>query len=272
MRVRLSLIVLVIFFVLPLVWAEDDASFFAFTLKQLPEELWKEYRDLNEKENWYAEYRDSDQMLAVKLVQLVYINKSRARYKAPPVRLDILASRVANRMCREASENNFRGHWNMRGEKPYHRYAFAGGLDHVSENASSRWSSAPFEKTLSNYVIFMAKGHDQFMAEQAPNDGHKRNCIDKEHNYVGLGAYIHNNQFRYYEEFIDRHLEFVSVKTAAQVGESFSIKVKPLRRDQFVYALIAYFEDFPRPMTPAQINGKGSYPDFTSNQAVSLWP
>ena len=45
--------------------------------------------------------------------------------------LDILASRVANMQSREAAANRFSGHWNMRGEKPYHRYAFAGGVDHV---------------------------------------------------------------------------------------------------------------------------------------------
>ena len=56
------------------------------------------------------------------------------------VKLDILASRVANKMCREAAENNFIGHWNLAGEKPYHRYAFAGGYDHVSENAFGEWS------------------------------------------------------------------------------------------------------------------------------------
>ena len=137
------------------------------------------------------------------ITQVAYINKSRKRYKAQQVKLDILASRVANRMCREACENNFRGHWNMRGEKPYHRYALAGGLDHVAENASAKWSSREFDKNLAIYADFMKQAHDRFMAEKAPRDGHKRNCIRKQHNFVGLGTYLYKNQFRYYEEFID---------------------------------------------------------------------
>ena len=36
--------------------------------------------------------------------------------------------------------------------------------------------------------------------------------------------------------------------------------------------MIVYFEDFPRPMTAAQINGMGRYRDFTSDKAVSLGP
>jgi len=32
------------------------------------------------------------------------------------VKLDILASRVANQMARKSAENNFTGHWNLAGE------------------------------------------------------------------------------------------------------------------------------------------------------------
>jgi len=99
--------------------------------------LLAEYERLNRKENRYRDWQDYKAMLAVKLHQIDFINQNRARYGAGPVRLDILASRVANRMALEAAKGNFHGHFNLRGEKPYHRYAFAGGQDHVSENASS---------------------------------------------------------------------------------------------------------------------------------------
>ncbi len=54
----------------------------------------------------------------------------------------------------------------------------------------------------------MNSAHQQFMNEQAPYDGHKKNCINKFHNFVGIGHYLTENQFRYYEEFIDRYLDF----------------------------------------------------------------
>jgi hypothetical protein len=264
-------------FVLSLVFslvrvAGDDSQFFRQLLQQIPADKWEEYRVLNNEETRYAEYKDPDQMLAVKLVQLAYINRSRSRYNAPPLELDILASRVANRMSKEACEQNFSGHWNTRGEKPYHRYAFAGGVDHVLENSATKWSSGSFNRELSTYLAFMKEGHDHFMAEKAPYDGHKQNCINKFHTHVGIGTYIYSNQFRYYEEFVDRYLDFVSYKTSVSKDEAFDLLIKPLDPNHHVYAVVVYYEPFPKPMTPAQLNRKGGYPDFTSQQALSLWP
>ncbi len=234
--------------------------------------IFAEYKRLNNSEHRYNDYRDSDEMLRLKLAQLDYINRSRARYGAQSVRLDILASRVANRMAREACTENFTGHWNTRGEKPYHRYAFAGGLDHVSENASAKWSSAPFSNSPQTYSDFMRESHDRFMSEVAPNDGHKRNCIDKLHNFVGIGVHILDKQFRYYEEYIDRYLDFVDVTRDVGIREKFTVTVRPVREGLHVFAVMAYYEAFPTPMKPAQINRRGSYRDYSGVTAVSLWP
>jgi len=238
----------------------------------ISQEMFNEYKVLNEKETRYVEYKDSDDMLMAKLVQLNYINKSRAKYKAPPVRLDMLASRVANRISKEACEQGFEGHWNTRGEKPYHRYAFAGGVDHVSENVYAVWTSGILDPSPENYVDFMHKGHDGFMAEKAPQDGHKRNCIDPDHNFVGIGCYMTSHRFRYYEEFIDRYIDFIDVKKKVNAGQEFSITLKPITPIKHICAVIVYYEPFPEPMTPAQINETTSYPDFTSDVELSLGP
>src|SRR5664280_672241 len=162
------------------------------------------YVELNEKEQRLIDFKDTEESLKLKLVQLGVINKSRMKHNALPVKLDILASRVANKMCREAAEDGYIGHWNMAGEEPYLRYAFAGGYDHVSENAYGEWSSDNYNVSLTGAL--MKSGHDKFMAERAPNDGHIQNIIDKSHNWVGIGLFITGRQFRYYEEFIDRYL------------------------------------------------------------------
>ena len=82
-------------------------------------------------------------------------------------------------MCREAAENNYISHWNLAGEKPYHRYAFAGGYDHVSENAYREWTTGNYNNSHSEIFKKMESGHGSFMSERAPNDGHKKNIIDK---------------------------------------------------------------------------------------------
>ena len=227
------------------------------------------YIKLNDNEQRLIEFKDDNESLKLKLMQLDNINTSRKRYNASPVKLDILASRAANKMCREAAENNFVGHWNTAGEKPYHRYAFAGGYDHVSENAFGEWSSDNY--TLSNSIIcsMMKSGHDKFMAERSPNDGHKKTVIEKSHNYVGIGFYLSGKQFRYYEEFIDRYLEFENIPSELKIDEPGSITVKTNNKN-FLYFLVIYYEKFPQALLPAQISKKGSYADFTNEEFKNI--
>jgi uncharacterized protein YkwD len=227
------------------------------------------YTDLNNKEVRLNDFKDNEQALSLKLKQLDVINKSRKRHRVSPVKLDILASRIANRMCREAAENGYVSHWNLAGEKPYLRYAFAGGYDHVSENAYGEWSSGKIGSSDKELSGMMAAGHGSFMAERAPNDGHKKNIIDKSHNYVGLGFYATDNQFRYYEEFIDRYFGFENIPSGLKVNESGSITVRTSGTG-YLYFLIAYREKFPVPLTVAQLKKTGSYQDYSNEEYLKL--
>lgn len=220
------------------------------------------YKQLNDKELRLIEFSDNDEALILKLSQLEVINASRNRYKAPPVSLDILASRVANKQCREAAENKYLSHWNLAGEKPYMRYAFAGGFDHVSENAFGGWTGGIYDKGPETIASMMEQGHNGFMSERAPNDGHKQNIIEKSHNYVGLGYYITDKEFRYYEEFIDRYVKFISVPGELKVNERSTLTVDT-EGNSFLYFITIYYEDFPKPMKQTQLTKTGSYPDFT---------
>lgn len=227
------------------------------------------YTRLNNDEKRLGEFRDDEQSLWLKLRQLEVINSSRKRYGARPVQLDILASRVANKMSREAAENNYVGHWDLAGEKPYQRYAFAGGYDHVSENAFGEWTSGKYDQSESSVLSLMRMGHDSFMSERAPNDGHKKNIIGKDHNFVGIGYFVTGNQFRYYEEFIDRYLQFENIPSEVKAGEKTSITVKTDGK-RYLYFLVAYYEKFLSPMTPKEITKKGSYSDFSKDEYLQI--
>jgi len=229
----------------------------------------KNYLKLNESESRLTEFKDDEEALKLKLIQLDIINKSRKRSNAQPVKLDILASRVANKMCKEAAENNYVGHWNMAGEKPYHRYASAGGYDHISENAFGELTTDRYVNSPSTISEMMKKGHDSFMSERAPADRHKKNIIDKSHNYVGIGFYLSRNQFRYYEEFIDRYFEFKDIPGEVKVDEPCSITVKT-EGENFLYYLIIYREKFPQVLTPSQIIKKGSYEDYSNEEYLKI--
>jgi uncharacterized protein YkwD len=224
---------------------------------------------LNESELRLVEYKDNEEAIKLKLTQLRIINKSRKKYGAGEVKLDILASRVANKMCKEAAENKYISHWNLNGEKPYHRYAFAGGADHISENAFGEWSSRPYDTSFAGISEMMAKGHGSFMAERSPRDGHKKNIIDKMHNNVGIGFYVTKNDFRYYEEFIDRYFEFENIPAAVKVNEQSGITVKTIG-NYFLYYIIIFREKVPVPMNVAQLKRTGSYTDYSNEEYLII--
>jgi uncharacterized protein YkwD len=228
------------------------------------------YLKQNDSELRLSEFKDTPGALKLKIAQLDIINKSRKKYNADPVKLDILASRVANKMSKDAAENNYTGHWNMAGEKPYHRYGLAGGYDHISENAFGEWSSEIYQVNDEKISSLMKTGHASFMSERSPNDGHKKNIIEKSHNYVGIGFCLKEKQFRYYEEFIDRYFEFENIPSEVRAGEPLSITLKTDGRS-FLYFLIVYYEKFPSPLTPVQISRKGSYNDFTDKEYKTLF-
>ena len=232
----------------------------------------EKYKKLNEIELRLVEFKDNDEALKLKLDQLELINKSRKKSNASPVKLDILASRVANKMSKESAENEYLGHWNLAGEEPYLRYAFAGGYDHVSENVYGEWSSDNYIVSSQTIGSKMKTGHEKFMAERSPNDGHKVNIIDKSHNFAGIGFYLSGKQFRYYEEFIDRYLTFENIPAEVKTGNQFTITVKT-NGQSFLYYMIIYRENWPQPFTPSQISKKGSYRDYTNEitKEMTAW-
>lgn len=206
------------------------ALFFILTTISLGSELdslFAHYSKLNEIELRLVDFKDSPEVLRIKIEHLSYINASRKKRKLSELELDILACRVANKMAKEASDGKFWGHWNTRGEKPYHRYHLAGGIDHVNENAYAYWSTEKTTKTLEQASEFMRMGHDSFMSEKAPNDGHKKNILTPAHNFVGIGYAFSDNNFRYYEEFIDRYCQFeLATSNTYEVKKELQLSVK----------------------------------------------
>lgn len=224
----------------------------------------------NEREKRLAEYKDNETTLKLKLEVLDLINENRARHGVSALRLDILASRVASKTASEASKGDYYGHWNLRGEKPYHRYAFAGGMDHVMENASMIQGGGPMTKDYAQVLSFIKKMHMLMYNETPPNDGHRRNILMPSHTHAGLGFSMIENRFRYYELFVDRYLEFDAAPAAVKVGEKVPVSGRVAVPGYGVFFATVYYEPFPEPMTPSQLRGMGGYPDFTNARAANL--
>jgi hypothetical protein len=225
------------------------------------------------------EYKDSERMIRLKLRQVDNINGYRRQYGVPEVKLDLLSSRVENKQAREAAENDYIGHVNMNGYKPYMRYGLAGGTDHISENAFRTSGYGPdsgSEKDcLANdaqILAAMKDGLDSFMGE-GPGGGHHDNVVEESHNYVGLGFHCTDKyNAAYYEGFIDRYIAFDNFKRDLQVEESIVISGRVIPEDTGAYSVIVYYERFPSKMTHSMINARSFYNDYSSETYLSLWP
>ena len=230
--------------------------------------LFLHYKQLNDSESSMEEYKDSDEALLAKLNQLEIINASRKKHRAKPVELDIFASRVTNKTCKDACDYKYVGHWNVQGEKPYHRYGLNGGLDHISENASGRFGNISATENQGSIEQMMKDLHGLFMAEKAPHDGHKTNVIEKVHNYVGIGYYVVDGRFCYYEEFIDRYLDFTDVPDQVSVNQQFTLNFQTKSGQNNVKYIRINYEPLPQKMSPLQIQRKGSYKDYTKKYSL----
>lgn len=155
-------------------------------------------------------YRDSRTDLVLKLINLQSINTDRAKYKKPPVKLNLLASRLANKISSDAIKGEYFSHWNLAGEKPYHRWGKLNQKSHISENTYTFQQSSDIRQ--SQILSLMARGESLFINEKAPYDGHKKNILKPYHTSVGLGYAAEENQFRYNQEFVSELLEDVYVK------------------------------------------------------------
>lgn len=227
---------------------------------------------LNNAETRLNAYKDSPEVLAVKLRQLKAINQSRRAHGISPVLLDILACRVANQLVLESVRHKFMGHYNARGEPPYLRFALAGGTDHVEENVASIETTGLIPQHIDSTLRYLTLMHGEFMAEKAPHDSHRKNCLNPFHTHVGLGWAKGTHQMVYCENFIDRYLLFEPFDSVAKVDAEFSIRFKPIAAKQKPYFVRIYFLPKPKPLTPAQINSRESYPDFTNEEVLNLGP
>lgn len=215
------------------------------------------------------EYKDSEQVLQIKLENLQRINQARRQQGLAPVRLDLLASRVANKHCQEMVQANFISHWNQAGEKPYHRYAFAGGTDAVMENVFSMSTTGRLDRQ--RLPEYLDTGLASFLAEKPPLDGHRKNILDPHHTAVGLGCYLGDQGFAYAQEFLNQYVEMMPFPLTIRSGETIHFSGKVIDGAWRPFLLIIYYEPWPKPMSIAELRATSSYPDYTESQYQALW-
>ena len=203
-----------------------------------------------------SEFKDDSLSITIKLAHLQTINKNRTKRKLNKLSLNLLASRMANQITFEAAKQNYLSHWNLKGEKPYHRWGKLGQASHIEENTFSYQESKTLKNDYRQALKMMAVGHHSFISEKAPNDGHKQAILRKEHTSVGLGFTFYKNQFRYNEEFIDAHFKTIEYQNK---GNEVKVQFKT-NKEQYVHFAVISSEKISS-KSVKWLNRSGSYLD-----------
>ena len=141
---------------------------------------------------------------AIRHQLLEQVNRERAAARLSALKLDGLASDVAQLHAIEMAQNNFLSHWGLDGRKPYHRYAYAGGTEATAENDAAADYSAPFASD--DFADAPIRMHKAMYAEVAPNDGHRQTILTPQHTHVGFGFAAHDLHVRLCEVYVSRYV------------------------------------------------------------------
>ena len=112
---------------------------------------------------------------------LSLINRDRKAAGLQPVELDPIASEAAQRHARDMAKHGFTAHWGSDGSVPEQRYTEAGGTDMVQENVACLFDGVPRDLDPSPRFdpALLEKLQRMFMDEVPPNDGHRRNILNR---------------------------------------------------------------------------------------------
>ena len=141
---------------------------------------------------------------------LQLINRDRQEYGLSPVTLGFNAA--AQKHAQDMFDNYFISHWGTDGLKPYMRYTIEGGLRYEQENSAySGWydrtenpdSYAPIDVRQELQALQAA-----MMAEVPPDDGHRRNILNKSHTSVNLGIAYDDKRLALVQQFEGDYIEF----------------------------------------------------------------
>jgi len=202
---------------------------------------------------------------AARAYLVALINRDRASQGLKPVELDAVATRAGQEHAEEMALAKYVSHWDVKGRKPDQRYSEAGGQGAVSENVLVTHDFAEGEQyKLAAEQLFCRSELERiealFFNEQAPNDGHRRNILNPDHNKVGIGLSltVPGNRVTCTEEFVNQYGSFA--KLPSQQGHDAGLALSgQLPQGVELYSVDIYRDQSPRPMTARELKATHSY-------------
>ncbi len=188
------------------------------------------------------------------------INRDRAQYGLPPVTYDELAAGMGDQHCREMLAEGYLSHWDRSGAKPYYQYAQMGGNDFLAENISfSKFSSSDPTAHI-NVRRTILKDHKKMLAEQAPNDGHRRTILNPNHTHVGIGLAFDPHRVVMAQEFQSRYIRFApSPPRKAKLKDRIEVSGSVLDAAHKLRSITVLYEPQPVSMSVEKLNKTDAY-------------
>ena len=205
------------------------------------------------------ENEDSPEVAAIRQAMLSQLNKDRAKHSLAPVSMDPLCVKVGDKHTKEEQKYTFLGHQLQDGYNPYYHYSQAGGNDYNAQNAAARWGYSDDQKSLDTIIDWVLDSQYRMYSEVAPNDGHRKCMLDKNHNYVGIGIAYSNKDCFVNQEFINRYATISDVPRNASLSEVVILKGTPLSSKYKICGASIFYEPFPKTLTPEEINNIWHY-------------
>ncbi len=194
----------------------------------------------------------------LKLRLLEEINRARTEEGLSPVIYSPALSDAADAHCREMLLEGYISHWNRAGHKPYLRYAWAGSQGSTAENITSLHDS-DFPDDLKILWVSMFTGHQRFMAEVPPDDGHRRSILDPRQTHVGIGVAYNHTGMRLIEVYEARYVDLKPLPPRATLRDSLLISGRVVAPGLAFEALTVFFEPLPAAMTISELRRTKSY-------------
>lgn len=190
--------------------------------------------------------RFNDEQLPLAREQLLsQVNAERAAANLNQLKLDELASTVAQQHARDMATGQFLSHWGSDGRTPFHRYAFAGGTAAIQENCSA---AEDIESISPSRVLNdLHDMHESMMNEKPPEDGHRKTILDAFHTHVGFGMALNGRSLRLDEMYLARYVQLEPVVTSAKPGATMRLSGRLLNPSHFINEIDVFYEPPPQP-------------------------
>lgn len=193
----------------------------------------------------YARSVDDGEITSLRHQLLALVNEERAQAGVSALKLDRLASEVAQKHAIEMAQNNFLSHWGVDGRKPYHRYSFAGGTDATAENDASADYSAPFASD--DFLDAPGRMHKAMHDEVPPNDGHRQTILAPQHTHVGFGLATSGLHVRLCEVYVARYMSIDPYPSTKKPLSRFMFSGQVLDPKYSIEGVDVFYEPLPSP-------------------------